>query len=199
MVETTLIRKLANDDDVASGQYVEKFWPWNTLQNYSWTLISRTASLRQCRRRRDGNWDDCLRFRFLAVGGNRSGVAPFARWKRVMLWSLTSKGPAMWAWGAPVMAVPDAHLPTQGEGSAENDLRAEHRSTMLTRTPSANTSSASSGRSAVERAAAKCMPKSGLYMTTHIRASLDAQPTTTAFIEDAFGVDLAALADGAAT
>ena len=42
----------------------------------------------------------------------------------------------------------------------------------------------------VDRAHAKWEPKSGLYTTTHIRASLDAQPKTIEFLEEAFGVNL---------
>ena len=37
---------------------------------------------------------------------------------------------------------------------------------------------------------AKWKSKSGLYTTTHVRASLDGQPKTIAFIEDEFGVNL---------
>jgi hypothetical protein len=42
----------------------------------------------------------------------------------------------------------------------------------------------------VDRSKAKWEPKAGLYTTTHVRASLDAQPKTVAFLESAFGVNL---------
>ena len=42
----------------------------------------------------------------------------------------------------------------------------------------------------VDRSHAKWKSKSGLYTTTHVRASLDAQPETIAFLEDAFDVNL---------
>ena len=43
---------------------------------------------------------------------------------------------------------------------------------------------------AVDRANAKWKSKAGLYTTTHVRASLDGQPTTIAFLEEAFGVSV---------
>lgn len=48
----------------------------------------------------------------------------------------------------------------------------------------------------VDRENAKWLKKSGLFTSQLIRASLDAQPATTAFVEETFGVDLEALADG---
>jgi hypothetical protein len=43
---------------------------------------------------------------------------------------------------------------------------------------------------AVRRADAKWKKKAGIYTTTHIRASLDGQPATIAFLEEAFGVNM---------
>lgn len=40
-----------------------------------------------------------------------------------------------------------------------------------------------------DRAGAKWKQKAGLYTTTHVRASLDGQPKTIAFLEEAFGVE----------
>lgn len=48
----------------------------------------------------------------------------------------------------------------------------------------------------VDRENANWLKKSGLFTSQLIRASLDAQPATTAFVEETFGVDLEALADG---
>ncbi|MAA75592.1 MAG: hypothetical protein CMN28_12905 [Salinisphaeraceae bacterium] len=45
----------------------------------------------------------------------------------------------------------------------------------------------------VNRSEAKWKPKSGLYTTTHVRASLDSQPKTIEFLESEFGIDLKAL------
>ena len=42
----------------------------------------------------------------------------------------------------------------------------------------------------VDRAEAKWEPKSGLYTTQLIRASLDGQPATISFLETAFGVSI---------
>ncbi len=46
----------------------------------------------------------------------------------------------------------------------------------------------------VDRRDAKWMSKSGLYTTTHVRASLDDQPKTVSFLNTAFGVQLQELA-----
>ena len=43
---------------------------------------------------------------------------------------------------------------------------------------------------AVERSEAKWKAKVGIYTTTHVRASLDSQPTTIAFLEKEFGVSM---------
>ena len=45
----------------------------------------------------------------------------------------------------------------------------------------------------VPRTDAKWLPKAGLFTTTHVRALLDGQPKTIAFLEKAFGVDIRAL------
>ncbi len=47
----------------------------------------------------------------------------------------------------------------------------------------------------VERNKAKWKPKAGLFTTSHVRASLDGQPKTVAFLEEAFGVNVRELAD----
>jgi len=44
--------------------------------------------------------------------------------------------------------------------------------------------------SAVEREQAKWKAKAGIYTTTHVRASLDGQPKTMAFLEREFGVNV---------
>jgi len=43
---------------------------------------------------------------------------------------------------------------------------------------------------AVERGHAKWKTKAGIYTTTHVRASLDGQPKTIAFLEKEFGVNV---------
>jgi len=43
---------------------------------------------------------------------------------------------------------------------------------------------------AVERSEAKWKSKSGIYTTTHVRASLDGQPKTIQFLESEFNVKL---------
>jgi hypothetical protein len=42
----------------------------------------------------------------------------------------------------------------------------------------------------VDRSAPKWKAKAGIYTTTHIRASLDGQPATIAFLEEAFDVSV---------
>ncbi len=41
-----------------------------------------------------------------------------------------------------------------------------------------------------DRTNAKWKPKAGIYTTTHVRASLDGQPDTITFLEDAFNLNL---------
>jgi uncharacterized protein len=45
----------------------------------------------------------------------------------------------------------------------------------------------------VDRTKAKWKSKAGLYTTTHVRASLDGQPKTIAFLEKAFGINIRGL------
>jgi uncharacterized protein len=42
----------------------------------------------------------------------------------------------------------------------------------------------------VDRTDAKWKARAGLYTTTHVRASLDGQPATIAFLEEAFGLNV---------
>jgi len=48
---------------------------------------------------------------------------------------------------------------------------------------------------AVERDQAKWKAKAGLYTTTHVRAALDGQPRTIAFLEKEFGVNVRELVE----
>lgn len=202
MVETTLIWKLGRTlTNVASGQYVGKFRPRDTfhkrLARFDFENGIYYVNVGEGETR---NWDDCLRFGFLAAGGKPKWSDPLRGLEEGDVVVAYLKGAGYVGVGlVRSPTVPYALYRHKGKALGEYDLVEPNIAHDADDNATCEYVVAVEWVRAVERAEAKWAPKSGLYTTTHIRASLDAQPTTTAYIEDAFGVDLGSLADGDVT
>lgn len=199
MVETALIWKLGrNLTNVASGQYVGRFRPPDMLHKrlprFDFENGIYYVNVGEGAHR---NWDDCREYGFLTAGG-------LPRWRDaicglevgdVVVAYLKGKGYV----GVGVVrsaAVPYELYRHQGRPLSDYQFVAPNMGEAAADRELCQYILGVDWRSSVDREDAKWAPKSGLFSTTHVRASLDAQPATISFVEESFGVDLGALADG---
>lgn len=193
LVEKTLLWKLGRGlTNVSSGHYAEKFRPHNTIH----TLL--TGFDYQCGiyyynvgEGEHRSWDDYIEFGFISAGqgirwrdamlGFHQGDIVAAYLKRrgfVGIGQLTSR------------AKPIRDVTIQGKPLLSQNLRCSNMIDNADSNDLCEYVATVKWLKTVDRAHAKWEPKSGLYTTTHIRASLDAQPKTIEFLEEAFGLNL---------
>ncbi len=197
LVEKTLLWKLGKlTTNVATGHFAEKFRPHSTLHKELSGFDYRNGiyyyNVGEGPHR---NWDDYVQFGFISAGG-----AP--RWRDAMrgfnigdvlaaylkgkgfvgIAKIVSKAQMVRdvrVNGEPLLSLP---LKCQRMGDKGDDpVRSEYVCLV-------------EWVKIVERGEAKRRQKPKLYTTTHVRASLDGQPDTVAFLETAFGVNLREMA-----
>ena len=196
LVEKTLLWKLGGQlTNVSSGHYSESFRPHNTLHtelsgfDFQCGLYYYNVGDGECR-----CWEDYRTFGFISAGQGK-------RWREAMLSFQSGDVVAAYLKGhgfvgigqildraRPVRDVSigggpllSKHLEQPGLAiNASSDDKCEYVATV-------------EWHRSVVRGDAKWQSKAGLYTTTHVRASLDAQPTTIAFLQDEFDIDLRAL------
>lgn len=193
LIEKTLLWKLGRQlTNVSSGHYSENFRPHNTLH------VELSGFDHQCGvyyynvgDGRTRNWDDYRKFGFISAG---QGI----RWRDAMLGF--QKGDVVAAFlkkrgfvgigcvterAKPVREVTIKGKPLLRHAlccpgmaeSAESDDLCEYVAKVK-------------WAAAVDRDQAKWAPKAGLFTTPLVRASLDAQPKTIAFLEREFAVKM---------
>jgi uncharacterized protein len=198
LIETTLIWKLGkNLTNLASGHFVALFRPHNTLhkelpgfdfQNGIYFVNVGEGSTR--------NWDDCLRLGFLAAGGDPKWSTQLRRLTEGDVVVAYLKGNGFVGVGqVTARSVPYLDYRHQGrllrdfdlvQPNIDHDAEDPALTEYLVKVRWVN---------AVSREHAKWEPRSGLFTPQLIRASLEGQPRTVAFVEQAFGVNLGDLAD----
>lgn len=197
LIETTLIWKLGKGlTNKAAGRFASLFRPQNTLhrelsafdfQNGIYYVNVGEGPHR--------NWEDCRRLGFLSAGQGpkwRNQILDLAEGDIVVPY-LKRRG---YVGIGKVIARAVPYLDFRHKGRllqdfnlvaprmAENSHDREHSEYVLRVDWIAT----------VPQSEAKWQSKSGLYTTQLVRASLDRQPTTMAFVEHAFGVRLQDLA-----
>jgi len=197
LVEKTLLWKLGKlTTNIATGHFAEKFRPHNTLhKDLSGFDYRNGIYYYNVGEGSHRNWDDYVQFGFISAGG-----AP--RWRDAMLgfnpgdmFAAYLKGKGfvgigkiasraamvrnVQVNGRPFLSLP---LKCQRMGEKSDDpVRSEYVCLV-------------EWIKTVPRAEAKRRKTPKLYTTTHVRASLDRQPNTVAFLESAFGVNLREIA-----
>lgn len=197
LIETTLICKLGkNLTNKAAGHFVSLFRPHNTLhrelsafdfQNGIYYVNVGEGTHR--------NWDDCRRLGFLSAGQGpqwRDQILDLAEGDIVVPY-LKGKG-YVGVGRVLARAVPYLDFRHEGRLLEHFDLAAPHMSENSEDLARSEYILRVEWVAAVPRSEAKWQSKSGLFTTQLVRASLDRQPTTVAFVEKAFGVNLQALA-----
>ena len=193
LVEKTLLWKLGRQlTNVSSGHYSENFRPHNTLH----TLL--TGFDYQCGfyyynigEGPNRNWDDYMQFGFISAG---QGI----RWRDAML--SFNKGDVVAAYlkGRGFVGVgqltseakPISQVSINGKPLLNHELRCKKMADNVSSKDLCEYVATVKWIKAVDRANAKMKRKSGIYTTTHVRASLDGQPATIAFLEEAFGINV---------
>lgn len=198
LIETTLIWKLGkNLTNIASGRFVSLFRPHNTLHKELATFdFTNGMFYMNVGEDSTRNWDDCLKYGFLAAGGKPQWNAPIRALTEGDIVVAYLKGRGYVGVGTVTgRAVP--YIEYRHEGHLLGDLEL----VMPNIAHDANDFDLCEYLvrvdwvKAVPRREAKWESNAGLFTSQNIRASLDGQPKTIAFIEEKFGVDLRALAD----
>ena len=193
LVEKTLLWKLGRQlTNIASGHYSENFRPHDTL-HLELSGFDYQSGIYYCNVGEDAtrNWDDCKTFGFLAAGG---GI----RWRDSILG--LRKGDVVAAYlkhhgfvGVGIVkdhAKPIRDVTINGKPLLTHALRCLGMSKNADSDELCQYIAKVRWVAAVDREEAKWKAKAGLYTTTHVRASLDSQPITVAFLDHEFGFNI---------
>ena len=193
LIETTLIWKLGKfTTNLASGHFAGKFRPHNSLhleisgfdfQNGLYYYNVGEGPVR--------NWDDYVRYGFISAG---QGL----RWRDAILGF--EKGDIIVAYLKRAGFVGIGQIIKKAEMIRNVSIKGKRLLDFPLECKNMSSNQDSKEKSeyvalvkwikTFPRNQAKWKSKSDLYTTTHVRASLDGQPKTIAFIEKEFGVNL---------
>lgn len=193
LVEKTLLWKLGRQlTNISSGHYSSNFRPHNTLHT------ELTGFDYQCGfyyynvgEGPNRNWDDYKEFGFISAG---QGI----RWRDAMLGFKKGDLVAAYLKGRgyvgigkiTAIAKPVNEVHIGGKPLLRQKLRCEGLADNATSPELCEYVAQVQWLKTVERTEAKMKRKSGIYTTTHIRASLDGQPKTVEFLEEAFDINV---------
>ncbi len=137
------------------------------------------------------NWDDYKEFGFISAG---QGV----RWRDAMLGFNKGDVVAAYLKGCGFVGIgkltsiakPIGQVLVGGKPLLSHHLRCSGMADNVSSAECCEYVATVKWLKAVDRSEAKMKRKSNIYTTTHVRASLDGQPQTIAFLEEAFGIDI---------
>jgi hypothetical protein len=193
LVEKTLLWKLGRQlTNISSGHYAENFRPHNTLHtlltgfDYQCGLYYYNVGEGEQR-----NWDDYVQFGFISAG---QGI----RWRDAMLGFHRGDVVAAYLKGSGFMGIgqltsrakPIREIVISGKPLLSHNLRCPNMADNSNSNELCEYVATVKWIRTVDRSAAKWKAKAGIYTTQLIRASLDAQPETIAFLEEVFDVNL---------
>lgn len=191
LVEKTLLWKLGKGlTNISSGHYANNFRPYDTLhtlldgfdyQNGFYYYNIGEGPVR--------NWDDYREYGFISAG---QGI----RWRDAMLGFNKGDLIAAYLKGRGYVGIgrltseakPIGQVTINGKALLNLNLRCKNMHTNMDSPELCEYVAKVDWIRAVDRAEAKMKRKSGIYTTTHVRASLAAQMTTVAFLETAFNI-----------
>lgn len=193
LVEKTLLWKLGRQlTNVSSGHYSENFRPHNTmhleLSGFDFQSGVYYYNVGDGSHR---NWDDYRKFGFISAG---QGI----RWRDAMLGF--QKGDVVAAYlknhgfvGIGVLtdrAKPIREVTIKGKPLLSHHLRCQRMADNSESDELCEYVAPVKWAAALGRGQAKWKAKAGIYTTTLVRASLNGQPKTIAFLEGEFGVNV---------
>lgn len=193
LVEKTLLWKLGRQlTNISSGHYADKFRPHNTLHtlltgfDYQCGLYYYNVGEGSHR-----NWDDYVQFGFISAG---QGL----RWRDAMLGFHQGDVVAAYLKGFGFMGIgqltsrakPIREIAINGKPLLSHNLRCPNMADNADSNDLCEYVATVKWIRTVDRTDAKWKAKAGIYTTTHVRASLDGQPATIAFLEEVFDVNV---------
>ena len=193
LVEKTLLWKLGRQlTNISSGHYSENFRPHNTmhleLSGFDYQSKVYYYNVGEGSHR---NWGDYKRLGFISAG---QGI----RWRDAMIGF--QKGDVVAAYlknrgfvGIGVLtdrAKPIREVIIKGKPLLSHNLHCQRMADNAESDELCEYVAPVKWEAAVERDQAKWKTKAGIYTTTHVRALLDGQPKTIAFLEREFGVNV---------
>lgn len=193
IIETTLIWKLGKfTTNLASGHFSGKFRPQNTMHHevsgfdYQNGLYYYNVGEGPHR-----NWDDYLKFGLISGGQGE-------HWKKAMIGF--KKGDVIVAYLKGYGYVGVGKITQKAEMIRKVYIKNKRLLDLSLKCQNMNDNCDDPNKSeyvalvkwikTFSRENAKWKPKSGLYTTTHVRASLDGQPKTIEYIEKEFDINL---------
>ena len=196
LVEKTLLWKLGRTlTNVSSGHHADKFRPHDKLHlrlpGFDFANGVYYYNVGESGNR---HWDDYREFGFISAGQGR-------RWRDAMLGFEPGDVVAAYLKGCGYVGVGRVLAPAKpvleavvaGRPLLSLPLRAEQMDRNADSPEKAEHVCPVEWLAAVDRSAAHWRPRSGLYTTTHVRASLHGQPKTLAFLEERFELHLGEL------
>lgn len=193
LVEKTLLWKLGRQlTNISSGHYSENFRPQYTLHTELPSFDFQSGvyyyNVGEGPHR---NWDDYVKFGFISAG---QGV----RWRDAMLRFEEGDVVAAYLKGHGFVglgklsgrAMPIRGFSINGKPLLNHRLHCQRMSDNIESDDRCEYVAPIKWLRTTDRARAKWKARAGIYTTTHVRASLDRQPKTIAFLEESFRIDL---------
>ncbi|MDZ7704894.1 MAG: GIY-YIG nuclease family protein [Trueperaceae bacterium] len=193
LIEKTLLWKLGKQlTNVSSGHYSDKFRPHNTLHTQiSGFDFQNGIYYFNVGESPDRNWEDFRCYDYISAG---HGV----RWRDAILGFESGDVFAAYLKGHGFVGIgrieerakPMREALYKGQPLVTQDLTSEGAKSDLDSDELSEYVCSVTWIASVPRSEAKWEKNSGLFTTTHVRASLDNQPDTIEFLNEEFGVDL---------
>jgi uncharacterized protein len=193
LVEKTLLWKLGRQlTNISSGHYADNFRPHFTLHteltgfDFQCGLYYYNVGEGPHR-----NWDDYKQYGFISAGGGAKYRDAMLNFRVGDIVATYLKGRGFVGIGRVTsLATPAREATIVDAPLLSLDLRCKGMAEHAASTEMCEYVAGVEWLRAVERTEAKMKRKSGIFTTTHIRANLDGQPTTVAFLEEAFQINL---------
>lgn len=199
LVEKTLLWKLGKQlTNISSGHYSENFRPHNTLHmrisGYDFQNGIYYYNVGEGIHR---NWDDYKQFGFISAGqDNKRYRDAMLGFRKGDIFAAYLKKRGFVGIGKIIEeALPIREIFIQGRPLISLNLKAKMMGDNIDSDELCEYVCRVNWISALDREDAKWKPKANIYTTTHVRASLDGQPETIKYLNEAFKINLDDLRD----
>lgn len=193
LVEKTLLWKLGNTTtNVSTGHFSDKFRPHDTLHlelsEFDFQNGFYYCNVGEGEHR---NWDDYLNYGFISAGQGVRWKDSLLGFKKGDVFAAYLKGEGFVGVGKITQtAKPIREVSVNGVPLLSLDLKCKNMSDNINSDELCEYVCIVEWFASVDRNEAKWEKNYGLYTTTHIKASLDAQPKTRAFLEEKFNLNI---------
>jgi hypothetical protein len=197
LVEKTLLHKLGKTlTNISSGHYADKFRPHDTLHielsGFDYKSGVYYFNLGQGEHRQ---WADCRKYGFISAGQGPQWARAICGFNVGDVFAAYLKGEGFVGIGQITeKARPIREVRINGRPLISLPLECKKMNDNIDSDEKCEYVALVKWIRSVPEEEAKLKRRSGIYTTTHIRASLDNQPETRSYLEEAFGVSFSELA-----